>query len=133
MRHLTPQTSAISPSPLTISLCAQDESTVEDGAAWSPAEAEPGDDMGREVHQLVQATDSEYVEISSRPQQVWQVGVAGILGLALVGASVVMIRKLLSTQLPKVQAVRAPQLRRLEVIGRCVEAGSCELLCVSDR
>ena len=36
----------------------------------------------------------------------WQMGAAGLVGLAIVGAIVIMAKKLLNKQLPKVQAVR---------------------------
>jgi len=42
----------------------------------------------------------------------WQMGAAGLVGLAIVGGIVIMAKKLLNAQLPKVQAVRRRRHRR---------------------
>lgn len=97
-------------------MCTQEESRAEDAIAGesiaeetvgvlaaetTTSELKPREARVQETHVAVQPMGYEV----PRQQQVWQMGVAGIVGLAAVGGLVIMGRKLLSTQLPKVQKV----------------------------
>lgn len=106
------------------SMCTQEESRAEDAIAGesiaeetvgvltaetTTRELEPREARVQETHVVVQPTGYEV----PRQQQIWQMGVAGIVGLAAVGGLVIMGRKLLSTQLPKVQKVCGPSVKKL--------------------